>query len=148
MFRTIFYFAFLLSFSCGAEIVISDAKVRLLPPGVPNTSAYFNIENTSASDLVLISGKADFAKTVELHNHIMKGEVMRMVKQEQVKVPAGESIRFQPGGLHLMLFGLKSALSEGQKVNLSLVQQDGSEIKFEATVVMPGQESQHSHHHH
>lgn len=148
MFRASLFFVFLLSFSSVADVVVSDAKVRLLPPGVPNTSAYFSIENTSDTDVILVSGSADFVETVELHNHIMKGDVMKMVQQQEVIVPAGESVEFQPGGLHLMLFGLKSVLNEGQMVNLSLIQKDGSEIQFEATVVMPGQESQHSHHHH
>lgn len=139
-----------LSALCHAELVISEAKVRLLPPGVPNTSAYFVAENTSESDIVLVSGYASFVSKVELHNHVMKGEVMKMEKQDEVIIAAGESVRFQPGGLHLMLFGLitKGVLKEGQVVRLSLIQKNGKRTQFDATVVMPGQESDNSHHHH
>ena len=147
MLRTSLFLSLFWSAVCAAELVVTDATVRLLPPGVPNTSAYLTVKNTSSTDVILVSGKADFVKTVELHNHIMKGEVMRMEKQEQVVVPAGESLTFQPGGLHMMLFGLNTSLKEGQTVKLSLVDKNDVETEFEAKVVMPGQESSHSHHH-
>lgn len=137
----------LLSLSCHAELVIRDAKVRLLPPGLPNTAAYFVVENHSERDHFLVGGKSNIAKTVELHNHIMQGEVMRMEKQEQVKIPAGETVRFQPGGLHLMIFGLKAPLTEGQVVKLTVLDKNGAAIEFDADVVMPGKESSHAHHH-
>ena len=148
MLRVSLFLSVFLSAVCTAELVVSDATVRLLPPGVPNTSAYLTVKNTSSKDIILVSGKADFVKTAELHNHIMKGEVMRMEKQEQVVVPAGETLVFQPGGLHMMLFGLNTSLKEGQTVKLSLVDKNDVETKFEAKVVMPGQESNHAHHNH
>lgn len=147
MLKISLFLSLLWSAVCAAELVVTDATVRLLPPGVPNTSAYLTVKNTSSTDVILVSGTADFAKVVELHNHIMKGEVMRMEKQEQVVVPAGESLTFQPGGLHMMLFGLNTSLKEGQTVKLSLIDKNDVETEFDAKVVMPGQESSHAHHH-
>ncbi len=144
----IFAFIFLFStFYVRAELTISHGTVRLLPPGVPNTSAYFTIENNGDEDRYLVSAYSKIAKTVELHNHVINGESMRMEKQQSVKIPAGESVQFSPGGLHLMIFSLLEPLKEGQKVTLSLTTKQGSTISFDATVVMPGQEAHHSHHH-
>lgn len=137
-----------ISFSTQAHISVTNATVRLLPPGLPNTAAYFTIENDTNEDIFLVDAKAEIVNSAELHNHISDGDVMRMEKQEKVKVPAGGNIRFQPGGLHVMLFGLKAPLQEGQNVSLSVETEKGTVIGFDAKVVMPGQESNGTHHHH
>jgi copper(I)-binding protein len=96
----------------------------------------------------LVDAQSEIVKSAELHNHISDGDVMRMEKQNKVKVPAGGTIMFQPGGLHVMLFGLKAPLKEGQSVSLSIVTEQGTFIDFKAKVVMPGQESNGTHQHH
>jgi copper(I)-binding protein len=126
-----------------AELHITDATIRLLPPSVPNTSAYFSLKNSGEKDITLVGASAPFAAKAELHNHIMHGDVMRMEKQENVIIPAGETVEFSPGGLHLMIFGLTQSLQEQQTVPLTLMTQNGQEINFDAVVVSP---SQHRHH--
>ena len=140
-----FIFA-IFSFLVQADVTISEATVRVLPPGVPNTSAYFTIANESQENITLVGAKSEIANTLELHNHVVVGEVMKMQKQEKVVVPAGETVTFAPGGLHVMLFGLKSSLSEKQKVEISLIAETGKAYPFVATAVMPGSHSHHNHH--
>ena len=126
-----------------AELQITNATVRLLPPSVPNTSAYFTVRNTGDQDITLIGGQTKIASKAELHNHIMHGDVMRMEKQNAVVVPAGKTLIFAPGGLHMMIFGLTESLNKSQTVTLNLLTQDGQQIRFDAIVVSP---NQHSHH--
>ncbi|WJG09922.1 copper chaperone PCu(A)C [Aliiglaciecola sp. LCG003] len=129
-----------------ADLLVEHATVRLLPPGVPNTSAYFTIENTGETDRYLVSASSTFSASTELHAHIMDGEMMRMEQQQQVMIPAGEKVMFKPGGLHLMIFGLKAPLKEQQKVSFTLYTKDKHQIEVIGNVVLPGEE--HSHHHH
>ncbi|MGS2722035.1 copper chaperone PCu(A)C [Paraglaciecola aestuariivivens] len=126
-----------------AQIKVTDATIRLLPPGVPNSSAYFSIENSSSEEVVLVSAKANFVDKAEIHAHIHENNMMRMQKQEQVVIPAGKSLTFEPGGLHIMLFGLHQPLKEGQFLGLSLQTQSGDLIEFKAKVARL---SGHSHH--
>ena len=135
----------LFSFFALADVTISEATIRVLPPGVPNTAAYFTINNQGEENIVLVGAKSDVAETLELHNHVVVGEVMKMQKQDKIVVSAGQTVIFKPGGLHVMLFGLKSPLSEKQKVDISLITEKGDVLPFVATAVMPGT---HSHHHH
>lgn len=135
------------SFNSFAELNVTNAKVRLLPPGVPNTSAYFTIENTGTLDRYLVAANAGFASSAELHAHIMEGEVMRMQEQKQIVIPAGESVTFKPGGLHVMIFGLSETLSENQTVQLTLITKNKQSLNVDAKVVMPGDERNHHHHH-
>jgi copper(I)-binding protein len=128
-----------------AEVIVTDATVRLLPPSVPNTAAYFSIQNSSDTKQTLIGASADFATKAEIHNHILVGDMMRMQQQPEVVVQPGESVQFAPGGLHIMLFGLKQPLREGQSVTFSLQTKEGESINISAKVARPNT-SAHSHH--
>ncbi|MFT2092348.1 copper chaperone PCu(A)C [Paraglaciecola sp. 2405UD69-4] len=131
------------SFLGHAELVVTNATVRLLPPGVPNTSAYFSIENLSNKTEILVSASSTIADKVELHNHVLVNDMMSMQQQESVKIEPEETVQFKPGGLHIMLFGLNQKLTEHQEVSIRLLTLDGKTLDFIATVARPS----HAHHH-
>ncbi len=130
-----------------AGIHVEQSKVRLLPPGVPNTSAYMKIENTGNSERILIGANSPAVKRVEIHNNVMKNGVMKMQKQERLVLKQGEVFELRPGGYHLMLFGVKSPLKAGQAVPMTLVFQNGEKITVNANV-SADIGKQHQHHHH
>ena len=143
MFRLIVLLFSLVTGVLYAEVIVSNATVRLLPPGVPNTAAYFSIQNHSDTSQILIGASADFANKAEIHNHILVDGMMSMRQQSEVAIPPGEIVHFTPGGLHIRLFGLKQPLSEGQSVTISLHTKDGESIIITANVAKP---SVHKHH--
>ena len=143
MLRLIVLLCSLVTGALHAEVIVTDAIVRLLPPGAPNTAAYFSIQNRSDTSQILIGALADFANKAEIHNHIMVDDMMRMQHQPEVIIEPGESVHFSPGGLHITLFGLKQPLREGQSVAISLKTKEGEFISFTANVARP---SAHSHH--
>lgn len=143
MFRLILLLCSLVTGVLYAEVKVTDATVRLLPPGVPNTAAYFSIENSTDTSQVLIGASADFATKAEIHNHILVNDMMRMEQQSEVVIEPGQSVHFAPGGLHIMLFGLKQPLLDGQSVTISLQTKDGESIIITANVARP---SVHKHH--
>ncbi|GAC20061.1 copper chaperone PCu(A)C [Paraglaciecola arctica] len=143
MLRLIILLCSLVTGSLFAEIIVTDATVRLLPPGVPNTAAYFSIQNHSDTSQILIGASADFATKAEIHNHILVDDMMSMQQRSEVVIQPGESVQFAPGGLHIMIFGLKTPLREGQSVEISLQTKGGESISITAKVARP---SAHSHH--
>jgi copper(I)-binding protein len=143
MLRWIVWLVSFTSVVAHAELVVSDATVRLLPPSLPNTSAYFSIENRSQQTEVIIGASAAIADKAEVHNHLMVNDMMRMERQSEVEIAPGQTVIFKPGGLHLMLFGLKQPLQEGQNVDLSIEIQGSEPIKFEAKVVRPSPQHHH-----
>ena len=145
MLRLIVLLCSLVTGVLNAEVIVTDATVRLLPPGVPNTAAYFSIQNGSDTSQVLIGASADFAAKAEIHNHILVNDMMRMQQQSEVVIQPGESLQFAPGGLHIMLFGLIQPLQEGQSVTFSLQTKEGESISITANVARP-KASAHSHH--
>lgn len=63
--------------------------------------------------------------------------MMMMEPQEAVEIPAGENVQFQPGGLHVMLVGLKNDLKVGDTLKVTLKFETAGEITVEAEVKEP-----------
>lgn len=131
-----------------AAITVENPQVRLLPPGVPNSSAYFVLKNDGDKMKELIGAESPLVNKVEIHNHVMADGVMRMEKQDKLVVKADSSIVFQPGGYHLMLFGIKSPFKENQSVPITLQFADGEQVKIDAVVSAEIVQMQQHHHHH
>lgn len=100
------------------DISISGAWVRLPPAGRDITGGYFVIENTGAAD-VLLSVSSPTAGSIEMHHHVQEDGMMQMREVPRIEVPANGPLVFQPGGYHLMMFGV-SGLQQGQQINLLL----------------------------
>ncbi|MBA1444942.1 MAG: copper chaperone PCu(A)C [Chromatiales bacterium] len=105
---------------------VDDPYVRGVPPGQPNTSTYMGLTNRDQQGHALVGAQSPVAKVVELHTHTMEGGMMRMRPVKQVDLPAGQQVKLQPGGLHVMLIGLKQKLKPGESVPLTLLFEDGS----------------------
>lgn len=120
--------------SATDEVTISDAYVRAVPPGQPNSASFMQVKNTSKVPHALVGGSSPAAKVVELHTHTMEGGMMRMRQVEKIDIPAGGSVSLQPGGFHVMLIGLKQQLVPGQEIPLTLKYEDGSEVTVNAPV--------------
>jgi len=129
----------------GAEdIRLSDAWARA---SVTATSAaYLTIENAGEVDDALVEVRSDVAEKVEIHDMTMEEMVMRMRKLDRLALPAGESVRLAPGGLHIMLIRLQGPLAEGETVPLTLVFEKAGAVEVSATVQKAGHGGGHSGH--
>jgi copper(I)-binding protein len=85
-----------------------------------NGAAYMTLRNTGRDADRLLVASTPVARTVELHTHVRDGEVMRMRPVADIPIPAGQTVRLRPGGLHVMLIGLKEPLRQGTTVPLTL----------------------------
>lgn len=125
--------------SCGPEndqdLHVQDMWARpALADG--NSAVYFVIENGTSQADTLLSASSDVANAVELHMTRMEDDNMQMMPQSEVPIPSGET-RFEPGGLHVMLIGLKQDLKPGDSFTLALDFAMAGEIPLEVTVREP-----------
>lgn len=111
------------------DVQVKDPYARAVPPGQPNSAAFLTLSNTSAEPKALVAAASPVAATVELHSHIHEDGMMRMRRVERIDIPAGGSVSLEPGGLHLMLIGLKGNLTPGDQVDLTLSFDDGSQSR-------------------
>jgi copper(I)-binding protein len=69
-------------------------------------------------------------RAIELHEHVHTDGVMQMRRVEQFVLPAGETLVMQPGGHHLMLFGLSESFAEGAKITIELMLTTGDNVSI------------------
>jgi copper(I)-binding protein len=107
---------------------------RATPPGAQTGGSYMKLENKGAADR-LVSISTNVADAAELHSMSMEGDVMKMQRLDKgVELPADKTVELKPGGLHIMLVGLKASLKEGQSFPLKLKFEKAGEISVDVKV--------------
>jgi copper(I)-binding protein len=120
---------------------VTDARIRMPVPGQDKTAAYFTVENRQASVFVLTGAESGRARAIEIHTIEREGDMVRMRRQQQIVVAPGETIAFQPGGLHLMIFGLNAPdelNAPGSDFEIILLGADGERITRPFRVIALG----------
>lgn len=104
----------------AGEIEVRSAWARSTPPGAAVGAVYLEIRNTGTGADRLRGITSTIARKTELHGTMMHGGMAHMRAVPELEVPAGATIRFEPGGLHVMLIGLREPLVAGQLFTLQL----------------------------
>lgn len=92
-------------------------------------AAYLTLSNNSGKDaqLVSVSFGESIGEMVQIHTTVIEDNMMRMKELEDgVTIGAGETLTFQPGGMHLMLMGLNGPIELGKDFEIELSFADGS----------------------
>ena len=81
---------------------------------------------------------SEVSRSAEIHDMSLRDGVMRMRRlADGLSLSPGESLSLQPGGMHVMLFGLEQALQVGHSLRLSFFTADGVEHSVIAEVREP-----------
>lgn len=125
----------LLSSCALAQVKVSDQWIRATVPQQGSSGAFMSLRSATAARLVEAS--TPVAERVELHTMRMEGQTMRMEKVDSITLPANKVVELAPGGYHVMLFGLKRQLKDGEAVPLTLVLEGAGGKRSEVNVNMP-----------
>lgn len=131
-------------------IVIEHGYIRATIPGTSVSSAYMEIYNRTDKDMVLIGATSKVSNRIEIHEHVMKGEMMRMNKRESLTVLAHDHVTLQPSGYHLMIFNLVEPLKVDDKVDVTLHFSDSKDVIISLPVqsIKRKKQKKSAHHHH
>ena len=97
-----------------------DAWVREAPPNASMMAGYVTIKNNSDQTRVLSAAKSEQFQIVEVHQTIVENGVAKMRRQDNLAIPAGDSLKLEPGSYHLMLMKPKSAFKTGDIVTVTV----------------------------
>jgi len=78
------------------------------------------LNNGLGQECRLVGAASPIASSADIHAHTHHNGTMSMRPVEGVALPAGETVSFEPGGYHLMLFGLQNSLSDGEEYRVTL----------------------------
>ena len=134
------YLLFLISFlllspAWAGEGLDVQGWARATATKASNGAAYITIKNSSGLGDRLLSGKSLVAKSAALHNHVMDSGVMKMRPAGSIEIPAYGTVIMKPGGLHVMLMGLRLPLVKGSSLPLTLTFEKAGPITIQLKIM-------------
>ena len=105
--------------------------------GVGSSAAYVSVHNGGAADR-LIGASSPAAASVSVHDSQNSGGVMRMRPVGALRVAAGGRLAMKPGGMHVMVMGLKAPLRPGTRLPLTLRFERAGNVQVSLPVLPPG----------
>lgn len=104
----------------GEGIEVQGAWARPASEG-RMSAAYFLISNFNEEDDRLIGVESDVAQAVEIHESYEREEgMMGMRETPEVDLPSQSTVKFEQGGLHIMLIQTTRTLADGDTFELTL----------------------------
>ena len=122
--RFLLALSFLLALAAPAiaqegPIHVADAKARPTAPGGTGV-VYMTVMNHGAADDDLTGLTTPIADKAEMHRSMDMNGMSHMEAVANLPVKANGAVTFAPGGLHVMLTGLKQPLKIGDSFPLTL----------------------------
>lgn len=117
----------------AADLVqVKEPWAKATVPGQKVGGVYMKI--VARENLRLTGVKSAVAETAQVHQMKMENGMMRMRAVPFLELPAGKTVKLEPGGYHIMLFDLRQSLVAGQKLKLELTVEDASKRQHRVAV--------------
>jgi periplasmic copper chaperone A len=127
--RMLFALGLLLAACGGGEADLQVGDARAATPSGGSSQVVVEIANVGDGADTLVGATSDAVAAVEIHRTEIDEGRATMTQLEEVEIPAGESVRFRPGSLHLMLVAPDETVVDGGTFELVL--------RFEQTGAVP-----------
>lgn len=119
----------------SAAVTVTDAWAKAGEVGAM-TAMFATLHNPGTHDVTLVSASSPAAGEVQLHETSADsgGNMVMSEVDGGLVIPAGGSLALEPGGNHVMLMGLATALEPGADVSVTLAFDDGGTVEVTAPV--------------
>ncbi|CAN5374198.1 hypothetical protein BH10PSE13_BH10PSE13_25500 [soil metagenome] len=114
-------------------LYVDRGVIRIAPNADMPSAGYFTI-HAGPDPVTLRDVTTEAAVRVEMHDSVMKNGLMKMERIDSVDIPAKGVLKFEPGGRHLMLWGVNPSVAATGKVTLTLLFSNGDRILIDAAV--------------
>ncbi len=116
-------------------VEVRDAWARSTVQGQKASGAFMKLTAKEGTRLVGVSSPV--AGITEVHEMKMEGDVMKMRAVSALELPAGKTVELKPGGYHVMLMDLKTALKKDSTIPLTLLFKDAKGVESKVEVQLP-----------
>lgn len=105
----------------AAEIMVTEAFARAsATPVATSGAAYVSVMNHGAEADRLVAVSTPAADMASLHQSVEENGVMKMPELGPAEIAPMGTLEMKPGGIHVMLMGLKAPLKKGDTITLTL----------------------------
>lgn len=119
------------------ELNVTDAYIRFSPVAGNPSAAYFTVHGGD-TDVRLIDVSTEVAIRTEMHESMNHGGMASMKPVTSVPIPARSIVKFEPGGLHVMMWKINPGLTPPKTVTLTFAFSNGERIQADAPLIAAG----------
>jgi hypothetical protein len=126
-----------LALTASAEeraVLVKDAWAQATAKDHHKTGAFAQLR--AQQEITLVGARSPLARSVELRQTIVKGDVTTMQPVPRLLLAAGSTVSMAPGGYHWTLMDLARPLREGDEVPLLLDFEDPRGQRHSEKVVL------------
>jgi len=116
-------------------IDIIEPVIRMVPGTDAPAAGFMTLLNNGTGPAILVKVTSPMIDQIEMHDMEIVKSVMKMRKLDNITLTPGRKARFESGGRHLMLFGLKRL--SGPTVPITLHFADGQTVTKDFAVTTP-----------
>lgn len=119
---------------------LAIANARLVLPAVEGNpgAVYFDLTNDGDRSVAVSKAEVEGAGRTEIHGTMEWSGKMEMSETGPQTVAKGATLKFEPGGLHVMAFDLKPELVAGGETSMTLGVAGGKSTTFKVPIQAAG----------
>ncbi len=87
----------------NAPLVATDIVVTRPLSGIRMGAGYLSLTNATSRKILITKVMSPNFESVEMHESVLEDGISRMYKLDEVAILPSRTIRFEPGGKHLMI---------------------------------------------
>lgn len=114
----------LLALPAFADLEVIELWSRATVPAASTGVVYGQLQNTGKDPLAIVAVESPIAERAEIHRSTSRDGMMGMEHVQRIELAPGEKLRLEPGGMHIMLVGLKDGLEQGKTFRIDVLTED------------------------
>jgi len=126
------------STACGQgepDISVTNVWGRESARAAANSAFYMDINNAGREQDRLIRASIDACRAVELHETSLDDQdVMKMRQVEEILIPAGQTVKLDVGGRHIMCLDRTKEFTVGDMIPITLIFETSENIDVSAEI--------------
>jgi hypothetical protein len=107
------------------KLVIHGSYTFETYEGQENIAVYMSFFNNTDNDIEIESFSSKLSPRVEMHDIKITNDIAKMIMMKKVLVKKNSQLYLQPGGKHLMFFGIKKKLNDGESFDIKVHLKNG-----------------------
>src|SRR5690348_2252534 len=109
----------------SGHVTVANAWFRSLPANLP-AGGYFELRTAGRWPVILTGAASDACGMLMLHKSERKSGMESMSDVNAIDIPTGGTLKFAPGGYHLMCMNPRPVMKPGAAISVTLNFSDGS----------------------